>query len=59
MKKIEIIEFRKYMEIEIYESEIALREDIDYDDNSFIMLNYEEVNKLIKILESKKDLIKK
>ena len=49
MKK---IQFRENTEIEIYEDSkhIAFREAIDWDDNSFIMFDKEEITKLIKIL---------
>ena len=47
-----IIQFRENTEIEIYEDlkQIAFREDINWDDSSFIMFDKEEIKKLIKIL---------
>ncbi len=39
------------LNIEISEHGIAFREFIDYDDNSYLMFNWEELDKLIILLQ--------
>lgn len=45
------MDFNETLQIEVYNDGIALREFIDYDDNSFLTFNWEELDKLIEMLQ--------
>lgn len=64
MKEIKAIEFKKeycgkdsYFDIEIYKDtkEILLREWINWDDNSSIILSYEEFDKLVELVNEERE----
>lgn len=64
MKEIKTIEFKKYhygpssyFNIEIHKTEkkVALREWIDYDDNSYIILSYKDFDKLVELVNKERE----